>query len=119
MTYVRKHDRENPHRPHRFQVVAWLDLAAHPCLLITDICIGQERWRVVNFYNDVEDPTVMKALRKLHLGDEIPTLLVGDFNTHSHTWSPLGLTLSTWANTLEEWAAANTLKLLTIPGTPT
>ena len=119
MTYVRKHDRENSHRPHQLQVVARLDLAAHPCLLITDIRVGRERWRVVNFYNDVEDPSAMKALRELQLGDEIPTLLVGDFNTHSRTWSPLGLTPSTWAHALEEWAAANTLELLTIPGAPT
>ena len=60
-----------------------------------------------------EDPPQTAA------GDEIPTLLVGDFNTHSCTWSPLGITPSTWANTLEEWAAVNTLELLTIPGTPT
>ena len=124
MTYVRKHDRKNPHRPQRLQVVTQLDLAAHPCLLITDVCIGRECWRVINFYNDVEDPSMMKALCKLQLGDEIHTPLVGDFNTHSRTshsctWSPLGLTPSTWANTLEEWAAVNTLELLTIPGIPT
>lgn len=66
-------------------MVVQLDLAAHPCLLITDIHIGQECWWVVNFYNDVEDPSTMKTLRKLQLGDEIPTLLVGAFNTHSCT----------------------------------
>ena len=119
MTYVRKHNRENSHHPHRLQVVARLDLAAHPCLLITDIRVGREHWWVINFYNDVEDPSAMKALRKLQLGDEIPTPLVGDFNTHSHTWSLLGLTPSTWAHALEEWAAANTLELLTTPGAPT
>ena len=68
MTYVRKHDQRNSHQPHRLQVVTWLDLAANPCLLITDMHIGWERWWVINFYNNVEDPSTMKTLRELQLG---------------------------------------------------
>ena len=120
MTYVRKHDRENPCRPHRLKVVVRLDLAAHPCLLITNICIDKEQWRLVNFYNDVEDPSAMQALKELQIGDEIPTLLVGDFNLHSRTWSPGNwMEFSLGAIALEEWMASMTLELLTIPGKPT
>ena len=68
-------------------MVAQLDLATHPCLLITDVHVEKEQWCIVNFYNDIEDPSALQALKELQLGDEIPTLLVGDFNTHSHTWS--------------------------------
>jgi endonuclease/exonuclease/phosphatase family metal-dependent hydrolase len=119
MIYMRKHDRENPHRLLRLNVVAQPELAAHPCLLIVDVHIGTEKWRIINFYNNTEDPSAMRALQALQLGDEVPTLLVGDFNTHSRTWSPLGWAPSTGAPALETWAATNTFELLTIPGSPT
>ncbi len=119
MTYVRKHNRNNPHRKNAITVVARNDLVQHPCLLIVDVHVDTEHWRIVNFYNDVEDPSALRTLCSLQLGDEIPTLLVGDFNLHSPTWSPLGWTPSTGTVEFEEWAATNTLELLTIPGLPT
>ncbi|KAH9025146.1 hypothetical protein EDB84DRAFT_1564157 [Lactarius hengduanensis] len=119
VTYVRKYDRVDGRKPQILQLTARNDLVQHPCILITDVRAGKERWRIVNFYNDVEDPTALTALRSLQLGDEIPTLLVGDFNTHSRTWSPLGWNASSGAEALERWAATNTLELLTIPGLPT
>ena len=101
-------------------MVARLDLAAHPCLLITDVRIEKEQWCIVNFYNDLEDPSTMQALKELQLGDEIPTLLVGPFNLHSCTWSPGNWTeFSPGATALEEWMASMTMELLTIPGKPT
>ena len=53
------------------------------------------------------------------MGDDTSTLLVGDFNTHSCTWSPMGWTPFPWANSLEEWAAGTTLTLLTASGVVT
>lgn len=67
-----------------------LDLAHHPCLQVIDIQLGGEEWRVINFYNDVDDPSAFRALKELDLDATIPTLLVGDFNFHSRLWLPRG-----------------------------
>jgi hypothetical protein len=95
------------------------DLASHPCLLISDIRLGTYYWRVINFYNDVADPSALDALVGLDLDATIPTLLVGDFNLHSPSWSPTGWDTSRGAHRLEEWAAAQTLELLSKPRIPT
>jgi hypothetical protein len=42
-------------------------------------------WHTINFYNDVDDPSVLTALMALDLDATIPTLLTGDFNLHSRT----------------------------------
>jgi len=46
----------------------------------------------------------------------IPTLVVGDFNTHSPSWSPPDIPRSWWAGKIEEWAATNLLALANQPG---
>jgi Endonuclease-reverse transcriptase len=43
-------------------------------------------------------------------------LVVGDFNTHSSTWSPPDIPRSRWAGQLEEWASRNLLTLANNPG---
>jgi hypothetical protein len=74
---------------------------------------------MLNFYNDVDDPTALRTLLRLDLDPLIPTLLAGDFNLHSFTWSPMGWTPDRKAADLEEWAATQTLSLLSQPGAPT
>jgi hypothetical protein len=59
------------------------------------------------------------ALVGLDLDATIPTLLVGDFNLHSPSWSPMGWDTSRGAHRLEEWAATQTLELLSKPRIPT
>jgi hypothetical protein len=81
--------------------------------------VGRETWRILNFYNDVDDPTALCMLLGLDLDPLIPTLLAGDFNLHSFTWSPMGWTPDQKAADLEEWAATQTLSLLTQVGVPT
>jgi hypothetical protein len=51
------------------------DLVSHPCLLISDFRVGTYYWRVLNFYNDVADPSVLNTLLGLDLDATIPTLL--------------------------------------------
>ncbi|KAH9011403.1 hypothetical protein EDB85DRAFT_2228842 [Lactarius pseudohatsudake] len=110
MMYARKHDLAHPGRPNGLEIVTRNDLGAHPCLLIADIKAGSERWRVVLFYNDVEDPSAMTTLRNLtSLWDGTPTLVVGDFNLHSRTWSPPGWLPSTRVDLFETWMAEQTL----------
>jgi hypothetical protein len=67
----------------------------------------------------VADPSALDALVALDLDATIPTLLVGDFNLHSPSWSPTGWDTSWGAHRLEEWAASQTLDLLSKPRIPT
>jgi hypothetical protein len=53
------------------------------------------------------------------LDSTIPTVILGDFNLHSSSWSPAGWTPSTASTRLEEWLAAQTFSLLSQPGIPT
>ena len=119
MTYIRIHDRDHPFRKNKCRGIVRNDLCAHPSILITDITIGQFYWRTRNFYNDVDDPSCLRSLLELDLDSTIPTLLVGDFNLHSRTWSPPGWTPSHHADRVEEWLATQTFELLSAPGVPT
>jgi hypothetical protein len=76
-------------------------------------------WCTINFYNDVDDPSVLTALMALNLDTTIPTLLTRDFNLHSHTWSPPDWGHSHAADRVEEWLATQTFSLLSTPGVPT
>lgn len=89
-TYMRMHKREDPFKKNAVKTINRLDLASHPCLQVIDVLVGRETWRVINFYNDVDVPSALRALMGLELDSTIPTLLVGDFNLHSHSWSPIG-----------------------------
>jgi hypothetical protein len=113
MTYRRKQvsNRLNP-----LQVIPCLDLAKHPTILITDIRVHKDTIHVINFYNDVDDPSSINTLLKLDLDPTVPTMLVGDFNLHSRTWSPNNWERSTKAPAFEQWAASQTFTLLTHPG---
>jgi hypothetical protein len=118
MTYIRLHNRVAKFKPNSCQLIVCNDLASHPCLLITDLWAGTYYWRVINFYNKVADPMALEALLGLDLDATIPTLLMGDFNLHSASWSPSGWDTSRGAHRLEEWAATQTLDLLTKPHIP-
>ena len=52
----------------------------------------------------------------LYIDALMPTLIIGDFNTHSPSWSPPDTTWSNWARKVEEWAAKNLLTLTNTPG---
>ena len=46
------------------------------------------------------------------LNDQIPTLLIGDFNTHSPLWSTPDRTPDSWATTFTNWLETNGLHCL-------
>ena len=77
--------------------------------------------RIINVYHQVP----LSGSHALHnlLNNEpnelIPTLLAGDFNTHSHQWSVLKKEPSRWASKLEFWLDANGFHPLTPPHEPT
>lgn len=98
------------------RTVARLDLARHPSLLITDHYVNRDCLRIINFYHDVDDPSALRTLISLDLDPEIPTMLIGDFNMHSPSWSPEGWARSPRAVPFETWAASQTLELQTGKG---
>ena len=116
ITYARKFTRIHSRKQTPIRTVARLDLARHPTILITDHHINQDCIRVVNFYHDVDDPTSIRALTALELDPEVPTILLGDFNMHSPSWSPEGWTRSPRSEAFETWAACQTLELQTGKG---
>jgi hypothetical protein len=119
MTYVCIHDWDHPFKKNYCRHTTCNDIVAHPCILITDILVGQLKWRAINFYNNVDDKTAISTLLSLDLDSTIPTIILGDFNLHSSLWSPAGWNSSTNSAQLEEWLATQTFSMLTQPGTPT
>ena len=115
MAYARKHAPRNPDTPH-FTVVPRIDICSHPTLQVMDIILDDDIWRVINFYHDVRDNTSLQALLALDIDATIPTMLMGDFNTHAQAWSPPDIHRSPHATRLETWAATNLLTLANNPG---
>jgi hypothetical protein len=113
MTYKRK---QVANRISPLKVVPRLDLAKHPTILITDIYVQKDMLQIVNFYNDVDDPSSLNTLLSLDLDSTVPTLLLGDFNLHSRSWSPSLWERSTNTPRFEQWAATQTFSLQTVPG---
>ena len=69
--------------------------------------------RIVNVYHD--KPTSGHSLAHLFshtLDDTVPTILLGDFNTHSPRWSLPHSTQSSWAPAFHEWMDNNSLETL-------
>ena len=87
MAYARKNSAMDFDTP-QFTAVPRFDICKHPTLQVLDIILDEEHWRVINFYHDVRDNTSLQALLALDIDPTIPTLLIGDFNLHSQTWSP-------------------------------
>ena len=119
VTYVRLTETDAGRRRTRISATCRSDLCAHPCVQLLDIQTGKEKWRAINFYNDVKDPTALDTLTSLDLDPTVPTILVGDFNTHSPSWSTPGWHKSQQADRLEMWLASQTFNLLSEPGKPT
>ena len=125
MTYARTHDRTKVRKPNLLRSSARRDICSHPCILITDISSRSFTWRIINFYNDVDDTSALSTLLSLDIDPLIPTLLAGDFNAYGTTWyntfdgpSPTAVQRRSGAK-IEEWALAQGLSLLSLPGTPT
>ena len=69
--------------------------------------------RIVNIYHD--KPALGHALAHIFshpLDDNTPTLVMGDFNTHSPRWSFPHSTISSWAPAFHEWMDSNGLDII-------
>jgi len=87
---------------------------ASPKSMVFDISFESELLCLVNIYHRVPQGGGHNLLHILSstLDPLIPTLLMGDFNTHSHIWSLPSSTISPWANALVDWFDEQGLELL-------
>ncbi len=115
MAYARKQTQGTTHTTH-FTVVPRLDVCSHLTVQALDLVFDKEEWRVINFYHDVRDTSSLEALLGLDIDAITPTLVIGDFNAHSQTWSPSDVPRSSGVSRIEEWAAMNLLTLANAPG---
>jgi len=86
--------------------------------MVLDFSFEEETLRIVNVYHCVPDELSHHNLLHLlssELDPLLPTLLLGDFNTHSHIWSFPYSTISTWATDLVDWFDNQGLELLNPP----
>jgi hypothetical protein len=90
---------------------------ANPNSLILDLKDDEESimLRVISTYHACPDHShTLDYLFQHDLDETVPTLLIGDFNTHSLHWSLLGQTLSLWRHAFEEWMDGNGLTVLNL-----
>ena len=88
--------------------------------MAVDVILPNESICLINVYHNVpEKGHALHALLDTDIDDTIPTLMFGDFNTHSLLWSLPSTTLSPWASALEIWFTNQGLHLLNPPDIPT
>jgi len=90
---------------------------ASPSSQVLEVTISGNVFLLVNIYHHVVNhrPALGHILCS-PLDTILPTYVVGDFNTHSSTWSFLGATVSSWAGPLENWFEDSDLSLVNPTG---
>jgi len=93
---------------------------ASPSSQALEVSISGNVFILVNIYHHVVDrrPSLTHILHS-PLDSILPTYVVGDFNTHSSTWSFPGATVSSWASPLEDWFEDSDLTLVNPTGSAT
>ena len=87
-----------------------------PKSMILDISFDQELLCIVNVYHCVPtDGYNLLHLFSSSLDPLIPTVFMGDLNTHSHIWSFPYSTISSWLSDLINWFDDQGFKLLNPP----
>jgi len=85
--------------------------------MVLDFTFEEEVLQIINVYHHTRDQPHHNLLHLLssELDPLIPTLLLGDFNTHSPIWSFPYSTISPWATELVTWFDDQELELLNPP----
>jgi len=93
---------------------------ASPTSQALEVSISGSSFILVNIYHHIMNhrPALGHILRS-PLDTILPTYVVGDFNTHSSTWSFLGATVLSWAGSLEDWFEDSDLSLVNPTGSAT
>ena len=87
-----------------------------PESMILDISFDQELLHIVNVYHRVpNDGHNLLHFFSSSLDPMIPTVFMGDLNTHSHIWSFPHSTISPWSSDLIDWFDNQGFELLNPP----
>jgi len=85
-----------------------------------EVTISGAAFILVNIYHHIVNHCpALGHILCTPLDSVLPTYVVGDFNTHSSTWSFLGTTVSSWASPLEDWFEDSDLLLVNPTGLAT
>jgi len=89
-------------------------------LQVIEVIISGTVFLLVNIYHSVHDhKPALSHILPHPLDPATPTLVVGDFNMHSSTWSLPGVMVSSWAAPLKEWFEESDLLLANPAGAAT
>ena len=93
---------------------------ASPSSQALEVSISGTAFILVNIYHHVVNhrPALGHILHS-PLDTVLPTYVVGDFSTHSSTWSFPGTMVSSWASPLEDWFKESDLLLVNSTGLAT
>jgi endonuclease/exonuclease/phosphatase family metal-dependent hydrolase len=94
-----------------FNITNHLDLASCHHILSLDIHLSSSNFWAINVYHDMEHHSSLDNILNIEMDPCTPTIIGGDFNTHSQMWSPPGIQPSPWADNLEHWAIRQNLGL--------
>jgi len=93
---------------------------ASPSSQALEVSISGNVFLLVNIYHHVVNHRLaLGHILPTPLDSVLPTYVVGDFNTHSSTWSFLGATVLSWASPLEDWFEDSDLTLVNPTGLAT
>ena len=85
-----------------------------------EVTISGNVFLLINIYHHVVNHRpALGHITCSPLDNLLPTYVVGDFNTHSSTWSFPEATVSSWASSLEEWFEESDLSLVNPTGLAT
>jgi hypothetical protein len=71
-----------------FNVTNHLDLSPCHHILTLDFHLGLSSFRAINVYHNSDFHTSLTNILNIETDLQTPTIIRGDFNTHSQTWSP-------------------------------
>lgn len=86
--------------------------------MVLDFSFEDKTLHIINVYHCIPDNPCSHSLLHLlshKLDPLLPTLLIGDINTHSYLWSFPYSTISPWASELVDWFDDQGLELLNPP----
>jgi len=89
-------------------------------IITLEVSISGNVFILINVYHHVvRNRPALGHIIHSPLDSTLPTYVVGDFNTHSSTWSFPGATVSSWASPLEDWFKESDLTLINPTGLAT
>jgi hypothetical protein len=74
-----------------FNITNHLDTSPCHHILTLDIHLGSSSFRAINVYHDKDHHRSLENILNIKTNPHIPTVVGGDFNTHSHLWLPPGI----------------------------